>query len=207
MATRPDPLGMAHRLEHLLRHIAAVQQRTPHHLTGIGRVVVAIERLTDDRAHAVGADHELGLDLSAIGEGEHDAVASLLQSGQAVSQMNGAVIEPACERVQQVGAVKGVIGSAVPRRSLVPIVEFEELAGLHVARVDSGRQVPDGGDLVADADRLQRLDGLRADVDRGADLAQGRSGLENLRLDPEGLQRIRGREPGEPAADNRYPTA
>ena len=121
--------------------------------------------------------------------------------------MNGAVIEPAGERVQQIGAVKGVIGRAVPLRSLEPIVEFEELTGLHVARVDAGRRVRDRGDLVADADRLQRLDGLRAGVDRGADLAQGRSGLEHLRLDPEGLQRIRGREPGEPAADNRDPAA
>ena len=75
--------------------------------------------------------------------------------------MNGAMIEPAGERVEQVGAVKGVIGSAVPLRGLVPIVEFEELAGLHVARVDSARQMPDGGDFVANADRLQRFDGLR----------------------------------------------
>jgi hypothetical protein len=78
--------------------------------------------------------------------------------------MDGAVIEPACERVQQVGAMKGVIGRAVPLRGLEPIVEFEELAGLHVARVDAARQMPDGGDLVADADRLQRLDGLRAEL-------------------------------------------
>ena len=142
-----------------------------------------------------------------IGESEQDTVASLLQSGQAVSQMNGAVIEPAGERVQQVGAVKGVIGSAVPRRSLVPVIELEELAGLHVAGVDSGRGVADSGHIVANADRLQRFDGLRTDIDRGADLAQGRSGLENLRLDPDGLQRMRGRDPGEPAADDRYPTA
>src|SRR5947209_20157783 len=139
MATRPDPLDMARRREHLLRHIAAVQERTPYHLTGIGGVVVAIERPADDRAHAIGADHDLRLDLGAIGESENDTVASLLQSCQAMSQMNGAMIEPACERVQEVGAVKGVVGSAVPRCSLVPIVEFEELAGLHVARVDSGR--------------------------------------------------------------------
>jgi hypothetical protein len=139
MATRPDPLDMAGRLEHLLRHIAAVEQRTPHHLAGIGRVVVAVERLADDRAHTIGADHDLGLDASAIGESEGDSVAALLQSGEAVSQMNGAAIEPARQRVQQVGAVKGVIGSAVARRSLSPIVEFEELTGLHVARVDAGR--------------------------------------------------------------------
>src|SRR5262249_61882564 len=98
--------------------------------------------------------------------------------------MNGAMIEPACERVQEVGAMKGVIGSAVPRCSLVPIVEFEELAGLHVARVDSRRCGCDSGDLVAEIDRLQRLKGLRTYVDRGADLAQGRSSVEDLRRPP-----------------------
>src|SRR5215831_13292929 len=124
-----------------------------------------------------------------------------------MSQMNGAVIEPACEHVQEVGAVKGVIGSAVPRCSLVPVVEFEELTRLHVARVDSGRRRRDSGDFAAKTDRLQRFKGLRTYVDRGADLAQSRCRLENLRLHPEGPQRMRGREPGEPTADNRYPTA
>src|SRR4029077_14915487 len=100
-------------------------------------------------------------------------------------------------------AVKGVIGSAVPRRRLVPVVELEELTGLHVARVDSGRGVADSGHIVAHADRLQRFDRLRTDIDRGADLAQGWSGLENLRDDPNGLQRMRGRDSGEPAADDR----
>ena len=41
----------------------------------------------------------------------------------------------------------------------------------------------------------------------GADLAQGRSGLENLRRHPDGFQRLRGREPGEPSADDRNFTA
>ena len=121
--------------------------------------------------------------------------------------MNGAVVEPACERVQEVGAMEGVIGSAEPRRILVPIVEFEELAGLHVARVDSRRCGGDGGDRVAKADRVERFDRLRAYVDRGADLAEGGSRLEHLRLHSEGCQRTRGRKPGEPAADNRYPAA
>src|SRR5215813_13252888 len=76
------------------------------------------------------------------------------------------MIESAGERVEQIGAVKAVIGSAVARRGLVPIVEFEELAGLHVARVDSGRCGRDGGDLVAKTDRLQRFEGLWTDVAR-----------------------------------------
>src|SRR5262249_43985820 len=121
--------------------------------------------------------------------------------------MNGAMIEPACERVQEVGAVKGVIGSAVPRCSLVPVVEFEELTRLHVARVDSGRRRRDSGDFAAKTDRLQRFIGLRTYVDPGAALAQSRCPPETPRPHPEGPQRRRGREPGEPPADNRYPTA
>jgi hypothetical protein len=81
MASRPNPLDVPRRLEHVFRHIAAVQEHAPHHLAGIGWVVVAIERLTDDRAHAVRTDHDIGLDLGAVGEGKHDTVASLLQSG------------------------------------------------------------------------------------------------------------------------------
>jgi len=124
-----------------------------------------------------------------------------------VSQVNGAVIEPAGERVEQVGAMEAVIGRAVARRGLVPVVEFEELAGQHVAGVDAGRRVGDSRDLLADADRAQRLDGLRAGVDRGADLAEHRGGLEDFRRDAEGLERVRRGEPGEPAADDCDPAA
>src|SRR5262249_33895437 len=126
---------------------------------------------------------------------------------EAVPEMNGAVIEPMREGVQQVGAVKGVIGSAVARRGLSAVVELEELTGLHVARVDAGRRIRDRGHLVAGTDRLQRLDGWRADIDRGADLAQSRRRLEDLHLQPEGPQRVGGGEAGEPAADNRDPAA
>src|SRR6266700_4197304 len=118
--------------------------------------------------------------------------------------MNGAIIEAACERVEEVGAVKGVIGSVVSRGILSPIVEFEELASLHITRVDSGRCRRDGGDLVAKVDRLQRFDRLRTDIDRSADLAQSRGNLEDL---PEGPQRMRDGEPSEPVADNCDPAA
>src|SRR5262249_8563008 len=200
-------LDMSGRLGPFLRDIAAVEWRTPCHRTGIGRVVAAIERLTHDRAHAVGADHDLGLDASAVGESEQCTVVALLEPGEAVPEMNGAMIEPACERVEQVGAVKGVIGGAVSRGILSPIVEFEKLAGLHVARVDAGRCRRNSGDLIAETDRLQRFDRLRTDIDRSADLAQGRCSLEDLRLYAESPQRMRSREPGEATADNGYPTA
>jgi hypothetical protein len=67
--------------------------------------------------------------------------------------------------------------------------------------------VPDGGNLLAQADRLQRLDGLRAGVDRGADLAERGRLLENISGNAEGLQRIRRGKPGETAADDRDPHA
>src|SRR5262249_16347107 len=186
MTPRPDPLDMAGRLQHLLRHVVAAEQRTPYHLAGIGRVVVAIERMANDRAHAIGTDHDLRLDSSAIGESEVGTAAMLLYSHKTMPEMNGAIIEPACQCVQEVGAVKGVVGSAVPRRGLVPIVELEEFAGLHIARVDSGGCGPDSRDFAAETHRLQRFKGLRTYIDCGADLAQSRSGLENLRLHPEG---------------------
>jgi hypothetical protein len=60
------------------RDDVGVEERTPHHLAGVGRVVIAIERAADDRAHAIGADDDFRIGLSAISEGEDDAVASLL---------------------------------------------------------------------------------------------------------------------------------
>ena len=190
--------------EHSVTRLSNVARRG----SGLGKLKrIAIERLADYRAHAVGADHELGLDLSAIGESEEGPVASLRYLDQAVPEMNGAVIEPACKRVQEIRAVKGAIGRAVPLRRLQPVVEFEKLTGLHVARVDPGRQVSYRGDVVADTDRSQRFDGLGTCIDRGTDLAQGRSLLEHLRFDPKCLERIRGREPGKPSADDRDPTA
>ena len=70
-----------------------------------------------------------------------------------------------------------------------------------------GDDVPTAAILSPTPIALQRLDGLRAGIDGGADLAERRRRLEDLRLNPEGLQRIRGREPGEPAADDRDPAA
>ena len=94
--------------------------------------------------------------------------------------------------------MKGVIGSAVPLRSLVPIVEFQELAGLHVARVDSARQVRDSGDLVAKADRLQGFGGLRAYIDRGADLAQAGAASKTSAFVPKVVSAFAAARPASP---------
>ena len=74
---------------------------------------------------------------------------------EAMARWIDAVIEAARQRVQQVGAVKSIIGRAIAQRRLSPVVEFERLSGLHVAGVDSRRRLRDRGDLLAQADRLQ----------------------------------------------------
>ena len=117
--------------------------------------------------------------------------------------MDARGIEPARQRVQEIGAMERVVRRAKARRGGPAVVEFEELAGLHVARVGAGRGVADGGDLVAEPDRAQRLHRLRTGVDAGADLAQGGRRLENLRRKAECGERVRRGEPRKPAADDR----
>src|SRR5215831_3046960 len=102
--------------------------------------------------------------------------------------------------------MKAVVGSAVTLGGLEPVVEFEKLTGLHIAGIDSRRPMADSGDLVPNTDRLQRLDRLWAGIDCSSDLAQRWSRFKNLGGQSDSLQRIRGRESGEPAADNGYPT-
>ena len=72
MAAGPDPLDVPVGLQHIGRHVAALQQRAPHHLAGISGIVVAIERAADDRPDAVGADHEIRIECRPVGEAEHD---------------------------------------------------------------------------------------------------------------------------------------
>ena len=45
--------------------------------------------MADDRAHAIGADHEIGFDLGAVGEGERGAIASLVDADEAMARSLG----------------------------------------------------------------------------------------------------------------------
>ncbi len=207
MATRPDPLRVAIGLEHFRWHFARIEKRPPDHLARIGGIVSAIERLAHDGFHAVGPDQVLRLDASPVCEGQNDAIASLLQSCESMSEMNSAAIQPARESVQEVGAVKRIIRSAVLLRIFETIAEFEKFPCLHIARVNARRPISNSGNLVANPDRLQRLDRLRTRIYGGAYLAELRSSLENLGLYPESVKRVRGSQPCEPTADDRYSAA
>ena len=149
-------MDVSGRLKHIVRNVAAIEQRTPDHLSGIGGIVLTIESLADDRPHAVGANDKVGFDLGAIGEGEHDAVVSLLERHQTVAQMDQPVIQSAGKNLQQVGAVKRVIWRPVTRRSFPPVVKFEELTGLHIPRVDARGRGAHGGNLFAEPDGSKR---------------------------------------------------
>jgi len=56
--------------------------------------------------------------------------------------------------------------------------------------------------FVAKPDRAQHADRLRTDIDAGADLAEGRRALENIRFDAEMGQRGRRRQSGQTAPDD-----
>jgi hypothetical protein len=78
VAARSDPLSVAIGLNHLRRHFACVEERPPDHLTSVGGIVGAIERLAHDRSHAVGPDQEVRLDAGSVCKKEDDVVAQLL---------------------------------------------------------------------------------------------------------------------------------
>ena len=100
--------------------------------------------------------------------------------------------------------MKRIIRRAVTLRGFQPVVEFEKLAGLHVARVNARRPRAHGGDLFAEPDGDERLCCVRRNIDGGADFAQGGRRLKNLRLDPELGQRMRRGQSRKPAADNHH---
>jgi hypothetical protein len=82
------------------------------------------------------------------------------------------------------------------------IAIVERGARMHVAREHPGRDIGRRGDGLAEPDRAQHPDRLRADIDAGADLAEMRRGLENLCGEAEFGERCRRRQPGKTAANN-----
>ncbi len=191
MTTGAHPLDMSGRLEHLARNIASLQERAPDHLPRIRGIILAVESMANDRAHPVGADHELGFDLGAMGESEDDAFASLLDPDEAMVQMDQAAIQRARQSIQQVGPVKRIVRRAVTGRIFSPVIEFEEFTGLHVPRVDARGRIGHGGDLFAEPDGNKRPCCVRGNIYGCADFAQGGRRFKDFCLNAEAGERMR----------------
>ena len=67
--------------------------------------------------------------------------------------------------------------------------------------VEDWIELPDGGNLLADADRDEGLDRLRAAIHRGANLAERGGLLEDDGVDTRSLQGIGGSQPSQAAAN------
>ena len=117
-------------------------------------------------------------------------------------EMNPCWIDPARQGLKKICAMEAMNAGAEAShcRGLVAIIEPR--AAVHVAGEYAGRDVGDGRDPLAKPNRAQRQDGLRTNVDPGANLAKLRRLLEDLRRDAEASERGRGRQPGEAAADD-----
>ncbi len=126
--------------------------------------------------------------LAPLAKARTTPVASLLDANEAMVQMDQAVIQPARQGIQQVGAVKRIVRRAVTSCTFPPVIEFEKLTGLHVPRVDAWGRIGHGGDLFAQPDGNKRPCCVRGNIYGCADFAQGGRRFKDFCLNPEAGQ-------------------
>src|SRR6478609_11831347 len=76
--------------------------------------------VADERVHAVGADHRLGLDLAAVGEAELGAGSARLDGDELLAEVHALAGHDGCQRLVQVAAMEREIGRAVTLLELAP---------------------------------------------------------------------------------------
>ena len=91
---------MSRRLKHIVGYAAARQQRAPDHLTGVGRIVVTIERTADQRVDAVRGDHDVCVVPDAVGKTQFDARSKFHDAHQTMTEMEVAGVDAAGKRVE-----------------------------------------------------------------------------------------------------------
>ena len=80
MTPGADPLRVTVRLQRFPGQVLSFEKRAPHHLTRIGRVVRAIERLADHRTNTVRRDDVLGIDASTVSELQNGSIGLLFNA-------------------------------------------------------------------------------------------------------------------------------
>ena len=182
-----DPLG---------RH-----QPAPGDVAGVARQLLAEHLPAHRRVDAVGADEDVAGRGAAVGERDGDAVGILIEALDARAEVEAFLAEAAEQHVEQVGAVRGVVRRAEMR--LRPLAErrvVEAVAGVPGAIVAPFRIVRDARQRIAEAERPQDARRVAADLEAGADLAEGRRLLEQLGRDAALPQRQQRRDAADAAA-------
>ena len=154
-------------------------------------------------AQPVRANHDVPNDLLAALELSHHAVGTLFESYETRADSDPLRWDAHREALEQIGPMHADHVNAAkalrPRR--IRLAE-DCLAAVHspqLARVYSHARPED---VVGRPKALQHADPVRLDADAGSDLAEPRRLLEDQRLETRLLQRDRGREAGNSAADH-----
>ena len=167
----------------------------------VARRSVVHERGAHARAQAIGADHDRAALHPAAHQAHGDRVVVLVERRALGAEVNRVGAERAPQHVLKPGAVdedeRSAEASLEPRRDRRAELRAPPAAKAGVARGGACRL-----DGVADVEAAQGVDRVGPQRDARADLAQLRCALEHEHVAAGALQRDRGREAGDPSADD-----
>lgn len=203
MPVRPDPVlqrfGIGQKAQPRGRHHAA-KPRTPR----IQRIVVAEHPAPRERASAVRADHEIGVDARPVVERQRDAIGMLREIDQPMAEMNGVEADRLRQHGLQIRAMHAPVRAAeLPAIVGVAAMMADHRAAAAVA-IDEPRDV-----------RAHRVEGrpqshpfvearrIGRQRDGRADFAQHLRLFVELRVDAVLAQGERERQAADPGADDR----
>jgi uncharacterized protein (DUF2336 family) len=149
-----------------------------------------------------GADDDVGLDFAAVGEARRRAASARRHRDAAHAEPDLGRLQRAGEHVEQIGAVHREVRRA-ERLAVIAAAQARNVAAaLPGADHQEFRARPDRLDLRLDAERTERLDGVRREVKPGADFAVRRRLFANHDFGAAPLQGQRRGKPANAAADN-----
>src|SRR3954468_2487508 len=159
--------------------------------------------VADERVHAVGADHRLGLDLAAVGEAELGAGSARLDGDKLLAEVHAVAGHDGRQRLVQVAAMEREIGRAVTLLELAPEwMIVGHLAGGGVAVERGCRVKRDLAQAILDPQSTQYAHGVGTLLDACAHPRELVGLLVDVHSDAAAAQRRRGREAADAGADD-----